>query len=139
MGLNRTGRKSPPREDALGYRRPCATATDTGAQTAFAAASSHLPAISRSFDARARFPAAGRRRGAVRTLAIHRPERLNALDSATIRALHGLRNRRDRSRSARGGAHRQRAPGFVAGADIAEMAGISAVESATISRCAGGA
>ena len=67
--------------------------------------------------------------GAVRTLTIHRPERLNALDSTTIQALHAAFE--DAANDP--GVHVVVLTGggpkaFVAGADISEMAGISAVE-----------
>ena len=67
--------------------------------------------------------------GAVRTLTIHRPERLNALDSATIRALHMAFETAATDPAVRVVVLTGSGPkAFVAGADIGEMAGISAVE-----------
>jgi enoyl-CoA hydratase len=67
--------------------------------------------------------------GAVRTLAIHRPERLNALDSATIRALHTAFETAAADPAVRAVVLTGSGPkAFVAGADIAEMSVLSAVE-----------
>jgi enoyl-CoA hydratase len=67
--------------------------------------------------------------GAVRTLAIHRPERLNALDSATIRALHTAFETASADPAIRVVVLTGSGPkAFVAGADIAEMSALSAVE-----------
>jgi enoyl-CoA hydratase len=67
--------------------------------------------------------------GAVRTLAIHRPERLNALDSATIRALHAAFETAAADPAVRAVVLTGSGPkAFVAGADIAEMSVLSAVE-----------
>ncbi len=67
--------------------------------------------------------------GAVRTLAIHRPERLNALDSATIRALHTAFETAAADPAIRVVVLTGSGPkAFVAGADIAEMSALSAVE-----------
>ena len=67
--------------------------------------------------------------GAVRTLAIHRPERLNALDSATIRALHAAFEDAADDPAVRVLVLTGSGPkAFVAGADIAEMSALSAVE-----------
>lgn len=67
--------------------------------------------------------------GAIRTIAIHRPERLNALDSATIAALQDAFEAAADDAAIRvvvltGSG----AKAFVAGADISEMANISAVQ-----------
>jgi len=67
--------------------------------------------------------------GAVRTIAIHRPDRLNALDSATIGALHAAFEDAAADPAVRVVVLTGSGPkAFVAGADIGEMAGISAVE-----------
>ena len=67
--------------------------------------------------------------GAVRTLTIHRPERLNALDSATIRALHAAFEAAADDPAVRVVVLTGSGPkAFVAGADIAEMSALSAVE-----------
>ena len=67
--------------------------------------------------------------GAVRTLAIHRPERLNALDSATIRALHAAFEAAAADPAVRVVVLTGSGPkAFVAGADIAEMSALSAVQ-----------
>ena len=67
--------------------------------------------------------------GAVRTLTIHRPERLNALDSATIRALHMAFEAAAADPAVRVVVLTGSGPkAFVAGADIAEMSALSAVE-----------
>jgi len=67
--------------------------------------------------------------GAVRTLAIHRPERLNALDSATIQALHAAFEAAAADPGVRVVVLTGSGPkAFVAGADIAEMSALSAVE-----------
>jgi enoyl-CoA hydratase len=67
--------------------------------------------------------------GAVRTLTIHRPERLNALDSATIRALHEAFEAAANDPAVRVVVLTGSGPkAFVAGADISEMSALSAVE-----------
>ncbi|HET7127027.1 MAG TPA: enoyl-CoA hydratase-related protein [Lysobacter sp.] len=67
--------------------------------------------------------------GAVRTLAIHRPERLNALDSATIGALHAAFEAAATDSAVRVVVLTGSGPkAFVAGADIAEMSALSAVQ-----------
>jgi enoyl-CoA hydratase len=67
--------------------------------------------------------------GAVRTIAIHRPERLNALDSATIGALHQAFEAAASDPAVRVVVLTGSGPkAFVAGADIAEMSALSAVE-----------
>ena len=67
--------------------------------------------------------------GAVRTITIHRPERLNALDSATIRALHGAFEAAATDPAVRVVVLTGSGPkAFVAGADIGEMADIGAIE-----------
>jgi enoyl-CoA hydratase len=67
--------------------------------------------------------------GAVRTLTIHRPERLNALDSATIRALHEAFEAAANDSAVRVVVLTGSGPkAFVAGADISEMSALSAVE-----------
>jgi enoyl-CoA hydratase len=67
--------------------------------------------------------------GAVRTLTIHRPERLNALDSATIRALHKAFEAAANDSAVRVVVLTGSGPkAFVAGADISEMSALSAVE-----------
>ena len=67
--------------------------------------------------------------GAVRTITIHRPERLNALDSATIRALHEAFEAAAADPAVRAVVLTGSGPkAFVAGADIAEMSALSAVE-----------
>ena len=67
--------------------------------------------------------------GAVRTLTIHRPERLNALDSATIHALHMAFEAAAADPAVRVVVLTGSGPkAFVAGADIAEMSALSAVE-----------
>ncbi len=64
--------------------------------------------------------------GAVRTITIHRPERLNALDSATLDALQAAADAAADDPSVRvvvlTGAGQK---AFVAGADIAEMSGLT--------------
>ena len=64
--------------------------------------------------------------GAVRTITIHRPERLNALDSATLDALHATADAAAQDPAVRvvvlTGAGQK---AFVAGADIAEMSGLT--------------
>ena len=67
--------------------------------------------------------------GAVRTLAIHRPEGLNALDSATIGALHAAFEAAATDSAVRVVVLTGSGPkAFVAGADIAEMSALTAVE-----------
>ena len=67
--------------------------------------------------------------GAVRTITIHRPERLNALDSATIRALHAAFEAAATDPAVRVVVLTGSGPkAFVAGADIGEMADIGAIE-----------
>lgn len=124
----RTGRMRPPREDALGYRRPCLTATDTGALTAFTAGSS-AHSRHRALMPMSDSPLLVADDGAVRTLAIHRPERLNALDSATIQALQAAFEAATADSGVRVVVLTGSGPkAFVAGADIAEMSALSAVE-----------
>ncbi|MBB6598871.1 enoyl-CoA hydratase-related protein [Luteimonas sp. MC1825] len=67
--------------------------------------------------------------GAVRVISVNRPEKLNALNRATMEALHGAFD----SAAADPGVRAvvltgSGAKAFVAGADIAEMAALSAVE-----------
>jgi enoyl-CoA hydratase len=65
-------------------------------------------------------------RGAVRIVTIHRPERLNALNSATIQALHAAADDAAAADSVRVLVLTGAGPkAFVAGADIAEMAELS--------------
>jgi len=67
--------------------------------------------------------------GAVRTLTIHRPERLNALDSGTIHALHAAFEAAVADAAVRVVVLTGSGPkAFVAGADIAEMSALTAVE-----------
>ena len=64
--------------------------------------------------------------GAVRTITIHRPERLNALDSATLDALHAAANTAAGDPAVRVVVLTGAGPkAFVAGADIAEMSGLT--------------
>lgn len=68
-------------------------------------------------------------RGAVRVVTIHRPERLNALDSATIAALHAAADAAAEDASVRVVVLTGAGPkAFVAGADIAEMSGLTPSE-----------
>ena len=64
--------------------------------------------------------------GAVRTITVHRPDRLNALDSATLDALHAAADAAADDPSVRvvvlTGAGQK---AFVAGADIAQMSGLT--------------
>ena len=65
-------------------------------------------------------------RGAVRIVTIHRPERLNALNSATVQALHAAADDAAAADSVRVLVLTGAGPkAFVAGADIAEMAELS--------------
>ena len=67
--------------------------------------------------------------GAVRTLAIHRPERLKALDGGTIHALHAAFETAAADPAIRVVVLTGSGPkAFVAGADIAEMSALTAVE-----------
>ncbi len=68
-------------------------------------------------------------RGAVRVITIHRPERLNALDSATIGALHAAADAAAEDPSVRVVVLTGAGPkAFVAGADISEMSGLTPSE-----------
>lgn len=72
-------------------------------------------------------PVAGH--GVVRRIAIDRPERLNALDSATLDALHAAFDAAAADPAVRVVVLTGSGPkAFVAGADIAEMSGLSPVE-----------
>ena len=68
-------------------------------------------------------------RGAVRVITFHRPERLNALDSATIGALHAAADAAAEDPSVRVVVLTGAGPkAFVAGADISEMSGLTPSE-----------
>jgi len=68
-------------------------------------------------------------RDAVRLVTIHRPERLNALDSATIAALHAAADAAAEDPAVRVLVLTGAGPkAFVAGADISEMSGLSPVQ-----------
>jgi len=68
-------------------------------------------------------------RDAVRLVTIHRPERLNALDSATIAALHAAADAAAEDPAVRVLVLTGAGPkAFVAGADIPEMSGLSPVQ-----------
>ncbi len=72
-------------------------------------------------------PVAGH--GVVRRIAVDRPERLNALDSATLDALHAAFDAAAADPAVRVVVLTGSGPkAFVAGADIAEMSGLSPVE-----------
>lgn len=68
-------------------------------------------------------------RGAVRTIAVNRPDKLNALDAATLDALHAAFDRAAEDPDVRVVVLTGTGPkAFVAGADISQMSGLSAVE-----------
>lgn len=68
-------------------------------------------------------------RGAVRTIAVNRPDKLNALDAATLDALHAAFDQAAQDPDVRVVVLTGTGPkAFVAGADIAQMSGLSAVE-----------
>jgi len=68
-------------------------------------------------------------RGAVRTIAVNRPDKLNALDAATLDALHAAFDQAAQDPNVRVVVLTGAGPkAFVAGADIAQMSGLSAVE-----------
>ncbi len=68
-------------------------------------------------------------RGAVRTIAVNRPDKLNALDAATLDALHAAFDLAAQDPGVRAVVLTGTGPkAFVAGADIAQMSGLSAVE-----------
>ena len=68
-------------------------------------------------------------RGAVRTIAVNRPDKLNALDAATLDALHAAFDAAASDPAVRVVVLTGTGPkAFVAGADIAQMSGLSAVE-----------
>ena len=68
-------------------------------------------------------------RGAVRVIAVNRPDKLNALNAATLDALHAAFDAAAGDPGVRVVVLTGTGPkAFVAGADIAEMAGLSAVE-----------
>ncbi|TKR33699.1 enoyl-CoA hydratase [Luteimonas gilva] len=68
-------------------------------------------------------------RGAVRTIAVNRPDKLNALDAATLDALHAAFDQAAQDPNVRVVVLTGTGPkAFVAGADIAQMSGLSAVE-----------
>lgn len=68
-------------------------------------------------------------RGAVRTIAVNRPDKLNALDAATLDALHAAFDQAAEDPNVRVVVLTGTGPkAFVAGADISQMSGLSAVE-----------
>ena len=68
-------------------------------------------------------------RGAIRVIRVNRPEKLNALNAATLDALHAAFNAAADAAAIRVVVLTGAGPkAFVAGADIAEMSGLSAVE-----------
>lgn len=68
-------------------------------------------------------------RGAVRTIAVNRPDKLNALDAATLDALHAAFEQAAEDPNVRVVVLTGTGPkAFVAGADISQMSGLSAVE-----------
>lgn len=68
-------------------------------------------------------------RGAIRVIAVNRPEKLNALNAATLDALHAAFDAAADDRAIRVVVLTGSGPkAFVAGADISQMSGLSAVE-----------
>ncbi|HJR75049.1 MAG TPA: enoyl-CoA hydratase-related protein [Luteimonas sp.] len=68
-------------------------------------------------------------RGAVRVIAVNRPDKLNALDAATLDALHSAFDQAAEDPNVRVVVLTGTGPkAFVAGADISQMSGLSAVQ-----------
>lgn len=74
------------------------------------------------------------RQGAVALLTLNRPDALNALDSATLEALLAHTRRLSEDTAVRAVVVKGEGRAFAAGADIAEMRGMSPLEGAAFSR-----